>query len=163
MKLAWFVCIVLFLIIFGQIAAYYEKLPEIVAIHFDIEGKADGMASKQVFIMFYIALVALLSLSFCGLAALLPKVPPAFINMPNKDYWLAEERKKESLAKIMRQMFWMNNITILFVIFVMEIIFQTNLTKTNQLNIDFFIILIIYIIFNIAWVVNFYRAFKKTW
>jgi hypothetical protein len=75
-------------------------LPNLVASHFGAEGAANGFMPRSFYIGFMLVVII-------GLPALLVVVTwfalgssSARINLPNRDYWLAPERRTETLATL---------------------------------------------------------------
>ena len=77
-------------------AWYYPQLPDTVASHFSASGEADGWMSRGGFIIFYAALMVFLYGTFVGTGYLMRVLPDSYINVPNKNYWLAPVRREES-------------------------------------------------------------------
>lgn len=75
-----------------------QSLPPVVASHFAAGGGADGFTPRNA----YLGLMAAISVGIPLLLAicngLLRFVPPSMVNLPNRDYWLAPERKEETYA-----------------------------------------------------------------
>src|SRR5437588_11310819 len=102
----------------AQTIYYYPRLPAVVAQHFGAEGNPNGWAPREAF--FLISWVVLLGISALLMVTprLLRRVPVAMINLPNKDYWLAPERKEESLAFLQRGTEWVGVLTTGFLVVV---------------------------------------------
>src|SRR3972149_10891183 len=83
-----------------QLAAYYPFLPEKVASHFNFAGKADGWWDKEYFAVFWAMLLAFLVGTFALTEYLVSKAPDSVINLPNKDWWLAPERRAETIKSV---------------------------------------------------------------
>jgi uncharacterized membrane protein len=75
-------------------------LPERVASHFDAAGRPNGWASRAGFVQVYFFVIAVVTVSFASVAVLVARVPDSLINLPNKAYWLAPERRASTLAWI---------------------------------------------------------------
>jgi uncharacterized membrane protein len=145
-----------------QIVYYYPLLPETVASHFDINGNPNGCLSKGPFIGTYIFIMLLMLLSFLALPSLFKYVPLSLINLPNKDYWLAPERKGETFHSIAEKMLVFGNATILFLIITFQLAFEANLNSTCHFSADTMMILFGgYILFTIVWTVRFITRFRK--
>jgi hypothetical protein len=75
-------------------------LPERVASHFGRGGFANGWMTRGA----YLGLVALgatvLPLMTAALLSTLPRAFPRLANIPNRDYWLAAERREATLAAL---------------------------------------------------------------
>jgi uncharacterized membrane protein len=75
---------------------YYQKLPDVVASHFDVHGIANGWQTKPAFFRVF-AMVSVLAAAFgFGLPRIITKVPAQLINLPNKQYWLSPEHLAET-------------------------------------------------------------------
>lgn len=81
--------------------SYYPYLPQRVASHFGGSGVANGWMSKSGFAAFSIVFPIALATLLFGIQAsmsLLGRMPGSMVNVPNKWYWLAPERKEETIA-----------------------------------------------------------------
>lgn len=88
-------------IIAAMVVSYYPYLPENVASHFGAGGVANGWMSKKGFAAFSIVfpiVIATIMLAVQASISMMARMPASMINFPNKKYWLAPERKDESLA-----------------------------------------------------------------
>jgi uncharacterized membrane protein len=74
---------------FSQI---YPQLPAVVASHFDVHGAANGWQTKQAFFAVVAGVTVLAAFLVFAIPALIAIVPRQYVNLPNKDYWLAPER-----------------------------------------------------------------------
>jgi hypothetical protein len=91
----------------------------------------------------------------------LPKTPVSLINLPNKEYWLAPERRAESMAILEKYMtaFW--SATSIFLICVMDLAFTANLGRGQVLGEWFLVLLAAFIFFTLAWTVSLIRRFVR--
>lgn len=145
-----------------QIMYYYPLLPETVASHFDINGNPNGCSSKGPFIGTYIFVMLVMLFSFLALPALFKYMPFSLINLPNKDYWLAPERKGETFQIIAEKMLSFGNATTLFLIITFQLAFEANLNTSCHFSSDTMVILFGgYILFAIVWTVTFIARFRK--
>ncbi len=58
--------------------------------------------SREVNIAVYLALGVALPLFFYGIFALAGFFPTRFVNLPNREYWLASERKAATMRELRR-------------------------------------------------------------
>lgn len=89
-------------------------LPDRVASHFGMEGAANGWMSRPSYLAFQTAFPLLLALLFVGILALIRMLPARFVNLPNRDFWLAPERRATTVAALRGWFVWM---LCLFVVF----------------------------------------------
>ena len=91
-------------------------MPAEVALHFDLGGKADGYGSRGEYIAFIISIAVGLPLLVAGLPLLLTTwFGGKGINIPDRDYWLAPERKEETLGFFRGLMCWVASAMAVFV------------------------------------------------
>ena len=115
MRLTQIIIYFLIGIFVAQSVFYYSSLPEIMASHFDGAGNPNGWMSKSFFFIFQGALLLLIIGISLFLPKLIEKTPDRWVNLPNKDYWLAEERRAETIITIGKYQEWFG---IAFVVFV---------------------------------------------
>lgn len=141
---------------------FYSLLPDRMAIHFNAFGQADGWGYKRQFFIFYGAIAAVMSLLFWGLPLLIRLVPEALINLPNKDYWLAPERKKQTLDRLSDQMLFTGCMALLLLDGILFLVIKTNLSATPVLQAEWMWGLIVaFIASNVVWTVNLIRSFRR--
>lgn len=157
--------VVLFLLIGAffcwQWAHYEPLLPDTVATHFGVGGRADGWSSSATLFPLYALLLVLCTLPFLALPYLLQRLPNSVINMPHKDYWLAPERRAETLAWLGGQLQWFGVWTAAFVVLVFELLLRANLMAEPRLSNSFLWGLGAYVLLTLVWtarlILTFYR------
>ncbi len=83
-----------------HVAYYHPKLPDSVASHFDFEGNANGFSPKRNHSLVMACLQVGFGVFFWVLVLVLKYIPPQLVNLPNRDYWLAPERRKETIHEM---------------------------------------------------------------
>jgi len=142
-------------------AWYYPQLPERVASHFDGQGNANGWMQREGFMVFYAMLFVVLGATFAGSARLMRILPDGMINLPNRKYWLAEERREESIASLESSLLRMGNATLLFMLLMMFDTFEANLQDEVRLSPFFWPVLLLYFVY-LGWlIVQMYRRFSR--
>ena len=154
-----FVAILIFAIALPII--YYPKLPDQVASHFGVTGKADGWTARNTFLIIQIATMMLTALVFGISAFFVTKMPKSLMNFPNKDYWLSEENKEETHTLIQRFLFWFGSITLGFLTLIFMEAVRANLSGSNSLGERFWIYLGVYLLLTIYYTVKFSMHFRK--
>lgn len=82
------------------LAATYSSMPERMAIHFGPDGRPDGWESRSAYATYLMSASVLISLLCTGPLYLARKLPDSLINIPERDYWLAPERRDEAHARL---------------------------------------------------------------
>lgn len=148
----------------AQIFYYAPQLPDRVVDNFAFDGTPNGSSGKTAFFILYAALVAFIGLVFFGISLLLHRIPPSLINMPNKDYWLAPERKAESLAFLSNRMILAGDATVAFIAITFQEIILINLNVSEEeprLGYLFWMIMGGYFVYMTVWVVRVLIRFRK--
>jgi uncharacterized membrane protein len=79
-----------------------DSLPPVVASHFAAGGAANGFMPHPAYVRFMLVVVIALPLFIALMVGLTGALPARFINLPNRDYWLAPERQAETLDYLRR-------------------------------------------------------------
>ena len=158
---ALFILISLTLLAIAQAILNYQELPEVVASHFDASGDADGWMARDAFVILDIAIVLINAAVFFGIQAMLPRISTAYINVPNREYWLAAERKSESLNRLSMHVLWFGNATVLFLVVLFHQIYQLNIENQSTLDGDFWKGLLLYFALIGILIFRMYRDFRR--
>lgn len=140
---------------------YYPDLPNTVASHFDWKGKPNGWMTKPSFFTIYLLLMLILLVCFLPLSKLLNKFPNSQISLPNKDYWLAPERKNETLSSINESVSWFGVATMLLMVYTFQLAIEANLTTTPILSSNIKWALLLYFIAAAIWLIMLYIRFRR--
>ncbi len=145
------------------LAAHYAPLlPDPVASHFNSAGQPNDWMSRNGFIAFNLVMLVGMAALFLGLPPLLSKIPNEWINMPRKDYWLAPERRAETLDTMARWMEWLGVATLALLLGITQLTIEANLSGGPQLDDTVWVLTTIYMVFMAVWIIGFLVwAFKK--
>lgn len=141
-------------------AYYYTALPGQIASHFNAAGEADGWMSKNAFFIFEGVILLIILAEFTVLPFLIKKMPDSLINLPNKDFWLALDRRSETFAAIGEYFDWFSILLLSLFITVNHIVFRANIRGENLSSTAMWLILGAFFAFTIFWLVKFFRRFK---
>lgn len=154
--------------LFGSMAAYvadsayhYPLLPARIASHFGPDGRADGWMEKGAFMVTGLILMGFTTATLAGTGALLARTPNELINLPNKEYWLAPERRTETLAAVADQMNWVGAATNLLLVALFHLIYRANLTPDPRLGTMPMLYVAAYLAYTTFWAVSLMRRFRK--
>lgn len=140
---------------------YYPQLPETVACHFGSSGQADGWLPKATFFKGFYLFIAFLVVLFPGIAVSLSKMPVSLINLPNKDYWMAPERKRKTLDFMFSYLLWIGSATLLLILDLLAQTIRVHLGNEETLT-HIWPSIGLYTAFVILWIIGLYRKFGKT-
>jgi len=160
-KHLWIILTLIAALVF-QVLYSYPRLPERVASHFNGAGQPDGWTSRGMFFLTYLGILSLVILIFLVLPLALRRLPAGMINLPNRDYWLAPERRAETFAFIGRQLLWFGTATLAFLGLTFQLTIQANLSPRRHLPTTFLLVALgIYGAFIALWLIRFLLRFKK--
>ena len=77
-----------------------DGLPAQVASHFNLSGYADGYMPRSSYLLFMSLVTFGVPLLIIEANIVLPRFVPRLVRIPARDYWLAQERRAETLASI---------------------------------------------------------------
>jgi uncharacterized membrane protein len=128
-----FAALVLWLL--GNLAADWSRLPDHIATHFAADGTPNGWSTRTGFLMPVIAILVL-----CGglffVAGLFDRIPDRLINLPNKDYWLAPQRRADTFAALRDWLRWFLLAPMAFLVFLFTRVLNANLTAEPRLEMN---------------------------
>ena len=143
------------------VAASAAQLPERVAIHFGPGGKPNGWADRHQAALFF-ELLTIVPVVFLFLALLMRILPAGAFNLPHRDYWLAPERRAQTVAAISNQLMWMGCLMVLFLVGVNWLTVEANrLTPPRLLMQPFLVLVAAFLAVTAVWITMFVRRFFK--
>lgn len=144
-----------------QFLYYAPRMPEQMASHFDNVGLPDGWSGKTAFFLLYAGMLFFVFLSFRVLPGLLSRFPDSVVNLPNKAYWLASERRAETFLRIRQHLGHMGTGVLIFILAVFQLVLMANLTEGRRLNTQLlWVLLLLFLLFALFWTVMFIRSFR---
>ena len=103
-----------------------NSLPPVVASHFAVGGAANGFMPQATYLRFMVVLLIVLPLLIAFLASITSLLPVRFINLPNREYWLAPERQADSLAYLRHHSSRFGVLLVVFLCFVHWLVVLAN-------------------------------------
>jgi uncharacterized membrane protein len=154
------ICLMAFGVTFVIYTARY--LPDGVATHFDMAGRADGWMSRTSYtwftLTFQIALPALLGY----LVNTLPRYVPHSTTIPNREYWLAPERLNGSIDFLAAQGYRLGCLIVMLTVGLHYIVLLANQQAPALLPVRTFLSLIgAFFIVLFLWVIKSRQRFLK--
>ena len=97
-----------------------------------------------------------------GIPRLIGALPISLVNVPNKEYWLAPERREETMAFFKAQFAWFGCGFLGFLLVVNQLVFDANRTSPRRLNSTAFVTaMILFLAFVGIWTVRLIVRFSK--
>ena len=91
----------------------------------------------------------------------LRKTSPARINLPNKDYWLAPERRDATFAYFRTSFAWYSCALLVTLVLAMGMAIQANFSAPPRMASSVaFAIVGAFVLFNLLWILSLFRRFS---
>jgi len=121
------------------ILLYGQSLPPVVASHFGAGGNADSLMPRDAYIlmMVFVTVGIPLLLALCN--SLLRLFPVTMINLPNRGYWLAPERREETFQFLRDHGAIFSAVIAVFLCFIHWLVVQANATHPPHLSMSWLI------------------------
>jgi len=143
-------------------AYYYPQMPHRIASHFAADGHPNGWMPREPFflIMFFVTATSAIVAFFAPWQ--IASKSNARINLPNRDYWLAPERRDATLRYIAAMMGWFGCALLFVLILGTSLAMQANLAPDGRFNSEAMIaVLVGFLLFFQVWMVRFFRHFQR--
>lgn len=101
---------------------------------------------------------------FIGIGKLLPRIPNSMINIPNREYWLAPERRAETMSANESVLVWIAACTAWLMVGGFQLTFEANVNPQGDQSLNtmaFFVMMVVYSIAIVICVVFLIRRFSK--
>jgi uncharacterized membrane protein len=139
-----------------------EQLPERIATHFAANGVADGWTSRQDYRVFVVLFLTGLPSLLVWLMAGLPRLTNGKGQIPNREYWFAEERRQATEGFLITHACWLGCMTVAIVYGVHMLIMRANAITPPLMTMDRFItIVVLYLCGLVWWLIAFLRHFQR--
>lgn len=154
--LAWVACAELFILVTSL------ALPDVVASHFGASGKANGFMPRVIYMWLMLAIVAFIPLVLVVVPLQAFRNPNARINLPNSEYWLAPERRAETIETLSRQSVRFSTLLLAFLCYAHWLVIQANKTAPPGLSSRwFFGGLAVFLVATLVWATSLIRGYSQ--
>ena len=111
-----------------------SHMPPRIAVHFGVDGVANGWMTPKEHILFVAGFGVGLPFFVALVFTLASHLPDHWINIPNRAYWLAVERRKATEQWIQRQGLWLAYALVAFAALIHHSILRANSTDVPNLS-----------------------------
>ncbi len=137
-------------------------LPDITASHFGASGAANGFMPRESYLRFMLAFVVLLPLFMVLVTGAALRSPKARINLPNREYWLAPERRAETVRYLRLHMVRYGSMLVVFLCYVHWLVVVANAVTPPRMPLAGIIGgLIVFVFVSIGWTILLFLRFRK--
>jgi uncharacterized membrane protein len=144
----------------AQLALHAPLLPARVACHFGAGGAANGWMTKPALLVFQAVELTLLPLFMLALAHFLPRLPPRWLSLPRRDYWLDAGRREATYAYLQHFTLGMAILMQLFMLALAQAVLVANTSRPVRLPALFGFVLAGFLAFTAAMIAAMYWRFR---
>lgn len=131
-----------------------RQLPELVASHFDSAGRVNGHMPRAAYLALMLAITVVVPLMLVVIPRAAFTRPGARINLPNREYWLAPERRAATIRFLARQTSAFAWIVVLFLCYVQWLVVRANSLTPPALNSRALTsALVVFLVSTLGWIV----------
>lgn len=144
------------------VALSSSDLPLRVATHVGAGGHADGFMPREVYVAITIGMVVLLPLMVALSARLASRLPSQRVNLPNRHYWLAPERKAATVRDLSARLQVFAAGLVVFLCYVHVLVIEANRAAAGQLAPSaLYAGLAAFVLGTALWIAEFYARFSR--
>lgn len=138
------------------------SLPETTASHFGSGGLANGFTSRGAYITLMAVMTGGIPLLVAGSVIAAMKVSGGSINLPNREYWLAPERRGETVTWLVRHTQMFAVVLLVFLCYVHWLVLRANAVQPPRLEEPLFVGgLVAFFALLAAWLIGLVLRFRR--
>lgn len=139
-----------------------HPLQALVASHFSASGIVNGFMSREDYLLMMTGITIGMPLLLALIAASARILPARFINLPQREYWLAPERRDRTIDTFVRMSMLLAHLLAAFLCFIHWLVVRANSMQPPQFpDTQFMIGGALFLLALLAWLVRFFTAFRR--
>jgi uncharacterized membrane protein len=138
-----------------------QGLPDPVASHFGPEGEADAFMPRGQYIAIMLAVTVVVPLFIVVVVNYALSRAGTRINLPNRDHWLAPERREQTVQFLLQQTALFASLLVLFLCYAQWLAARANAVSPPDLDAGSFLAgLGVFLVCIVVWVIRLVRHFR---
>lgn len=159
-SLVTLICLMVFSVTFVIYTSHY--LPSQVATHFNVDNEPDGWMTRNAYLLLMLTLLVSIPSAVSVAISLLSERFPHLINLPNRDYWLAQPRLNDSMDFLAAHGHRLGRLIIVLMTGLHYVLLVANRSEPPALPQSWFVAILLGFVFALGmWVLALYRRFSK--
>lgn len=143
-----------------QLLIVLPELPDRLASKFALDGTVRSSSSKAVFAWIFGGITALMVLAFLAIG-LLRRLSDGYVNVPNRDHWLAPDRRDAAIEDVVGAVRLMLSGSVMFIALACWLVIEANRASPPLLSSAFFVLLAAYLAGLCAVAIWLHRRFRR--
>jgi hypothetical protein len=133
-----------------------------MATHFGSGGAPNGWMSRKGYVQFMLAFGLGVPFFVVGLHYLLARYGGNQFNIPHREYWLALERRADTLRFMVHHSWWLGCVMLLFMMAIHRLILATNLSSPPRLpTVPFLLVVGAFLVSLLGWTLVLRARFRN--
>jgi uncharacterized membrane protein len=142
----------------ATLGATYQRLPLIVASHFDGAGHPNGWSSRSSYALLVVAIGVLLPL---GIIRLVHTLRLERLNLPARAYWMRPEHSGEANRRVRAYIWWLGSILVSTALLLHALILTAHRADPPRLPSDLFFVVVGGVLLGVGgWAAGWYRLLR---
>lgn len=138
----------------------YPLLPPRVASHFNAAGQPDAWSSRGELLLVMGAVGVVMPVVLIAIFYGVRHFPPSLINLPQREYWLAAPRRKETWTTLLELGLWFGLLQTLFFLAIHWLVVSANRHVPVRLTMAVWVVMGGYLALVAAWLWMMWRRFR---
>lgn len=138
-----------------------DRLPPVVASHFDGSGAPNGWSSRGSYALLMLIVSGLVPLITVGLVHWVTRGAPALVSIPARDFWLDPRHQDEAVRRVRAYIWWLGCVLVSAGIAIHLLVVRANALQPPRLSTPGMLGLIAGVLLGIGvWAVGWYRLLR---
>jgi len=136
-------------------------MPTTVASHFAIDGTANGFMPRNAYLLLMTGLIVGMPLAMVATVGWQAQHGAGSLKLPNKDYWLAPERRADTVTYLRVHMARFGSLLIVFLGAVHGLVVRANLSHPPRLQtVPMLVLVVLFLGVTLLWLHALYGRFR---
>lgn len=146
----------------GLVLVTLERLPTVVASHFDAAGAPNGWSRRPAYALLLVAIGILLPVGITVFIRMLSRHGPTGLNIPARDYWTQPEHGSEAVRRVRAYVWWLGCIMASTAILIHLLVLDAHRHEPPRLsNSGILLVLGAALLGVIGWTAGWYRLLQR--
>ncbi|MEP7208120.1 MAG: DUF1648 domain-containing protein [Casimicrobiaceae bacterium] len=146
----------------AYVALSAASLPDPVATHFGVDGRANGWMSRQRYLTVWLAATCVFPCLVTGSIVLITRHAPRLVNIPHRDDWFAPARRKTTIDWLTRAGLWLGTIAASFLAGLHGVLLMANRAQPPRLpGFAFLGLTGVFVTVLLVWTAAYYGRFRR--
>lgn len=146
----------------AYLLATLERLPPVVASHFNAAGVPNGWSSRPAYALLLLFIGVLLPLGVVGLLQAVTRHGLSSLNMPAREYWNRPEHREEGVRRVRGYAWWLGCVMSATAVIIHSLVLAAHTQQPPRLSTSTFVTTLGAILLGIiGWSIGWHRLLRQ--